>query len=44
VSEKTLSDNYRQTVLTALNDKVPNVKAKALKVLKGSKKMNDKVF
>lgn len=44
VSEKTLSDNYRQTVLSNLTDKVSNVRARALRVLKSSKKLNDKIF
>ena len=44
MSQKTLSDVYRQTVLKNLADKVPNVRAKALKVLKNSKAINDKMF
>jgi hypothetical protein len=44
VSQKTLKESYRQTVINNLNDKVPNVRARALKVLKSSKVLNDKMF
>ncbi len=44
MSQKTLKESYRQTVINNLNDKVPNVRARALKVLKSSKVLNDKMF
>ena len=42
VSEKTLNDVYKATLLLNLNDKIPNVRARALKVLKSNKKLYDK--
>lgn len=44
MSQKTLNDVYRQTVMNNLSDKVPNVRARALKVLKNSKILNDRSF
>ncbi len=44
VSEKTLNEVYKPTIITNLGDKIPNVKAKALKVLRGNKKLGDKAF
>lgn len=44
VSQKTLIDNYRQTIFVSLSDKVPNVKVKALNILKTNKKIYDKMF
>lgn len=36
-----MTDVYRQTVFNNLSDKVPNVRVKALKVLKNGKRVND---
>ena len=44
VSEKTLNEVYKPTIITNLGDKIPNVKAKALKVLRGNKKLADRAF
>lgn len=44
MSQKTLNDIYRQTVMNNLSDKVPNVRARALKVIRNSKALNDKMF
>jgi len=44
VSQKTLTENYRQIVVVSLGDKVPNVKVKALNLLKSNKKIYDKMF
>jgi hypothetical protein len=33
---------YKATIINSLSDKVANVRAKALKVLKGNKKLYDK--
>jgi hypothetical protein len=35
---------YKPTIITNLGDKIPNVKAKALKVLRGNIKLGDKAF
>jgi hypothetical protein len=39
-----LNEVYKPTIITNLGDKIPNVKAKALKVLRGNKKLGDKAF
>ena len=44
MSEKTLNEVYKPTIITNLGDKIPNVKAKALKVLRGNKKLADRAF
>lgn len=44
MSEKTLNELYRTVVVMGLEDKVSNVRAKALKAIKGSKRLYDKVF
>ncbi len=44
VSDKTLNDFYRSFVVNCMTDKVSNVRAKALKSIKGNKKLYDKVF
>jgi hypothetical protein len=44
VTEKTLNELYRSVVMAGLSDKVSNVRAKALKAIKGNKRLYDKVF
>lgn len=39
-----MNEFYRTVVVACLSDKVSNVRAKALKSLKGNKKLYDKIF
>ena len=40
VSDKTLKDTYQTTVVSYINDKVPNVRLKTMQVLKGNSKLS----
>jgi hypothetical protein len=44
VSDKTLNDMYKGVLTTFLVDKVPNVRAKALTLIKDNKKLYDKMM
>ncbi len=44
MSDKTLNDMYKGVLTTFLVDKVPNVRAKALTLIKDNKKLYDKMM
>lgn len=40
VSDKTLKETYQSTIISYINDKVPNVRLKTIQVIKGNSKLS----